>query len=172
MNPPTLTTDRLILRPFEEADYPHAVAMWGDADVVRYIGGVTRSPQDVWFACVRGRGMWDIKGFGNWSVIDRETGAYLGESGFADFMRGIQPDLSQWPEAGWAFARASWGRGIGSEAVSLMHSWLDENHPGKSVCIIDEDNVGSRRVAEKAGYMLWTMSKLRDHPVTVYHRGA
>lgn len=172
MIPPTLTTDRLILRPFEEADFPHAAAMWGDADVVRYIGSVTRSPQDVWFACVRGRGMWDIKGFGNWSVIDRETGTYLGEAGFADFMRGIQPDLSQWPEAGWAFARASWGRGIGSEAVKLMHTWLDETHPGKSVCIIDEDNVASRRVAEKAGYMLWTMSKLRDHPVTVYHRGA
>jgi RimJ/RimL family protein N-acetyltransferase len=160
-----LTTDRLILRPFEEADYPHAVAMWGDAEVVRYIGGVTRSPQDVWFACVRGRGMWDIKGYGNWSVIDRE-------SGFADFKRGIKPDLSQWPEAGWAFARASWGRGIGSDAVSLMHTWLDEAHPGKSVCIIDEDNIGSRRVAEKAGYMLWTMSTLRDHPVTVYHRNA
>ena len=170
MNPPTLTTDRLILRPFEEADYPHAAAMWGDADVVRYIGGVTRSPQDVWFASVRGRGMWDVKGFGYWTVLDRQTGTWLGEAGFSDFRRGMSPDLSEWPEAGWAFGRASWGRGIGSEVVKRMHAWLDETHSGKSVCIIDEDNVASRRVAEKAGYMLWTMSSLGDHPVTVYHR--
>jgi len=115
--------------------------MWGDADVVRYIGGVTRSPQDVWFASVRGRGMWDVKGFGYWTVLDRETGTWLGEAGFSDFRRGMSPDLSEWPEAGWAFGRASWGRGIGSEVVKRMHAWLDETHPGKSVCIIDEDNV-------------------------------
>ncbi len=171
MNPPTLTTDRLLLRPFEEADFPHAAAMWGDADVVRYIGGKTRSPQEVWFASVRGRGMWDVKGYGGWSVIDRETGTYLGEVGFSDFKRGIEPDLSQWPEAGWTFGRASWGRGIGSEAVKLIHAWLDETQPGQSVCVIDEDNIASRRVAEKAGYGFWTLSTLRDHPVTVFRRG-
>ena len=172
MNPPTLTTDRLILRPFEEADYPHAAAMWADEDVVRFIGGRTRSAQDVWFACVRGRGMWDVKGFGNWSVIDRETGTYLGEAGFSDFCRGIEPDLSQWPEAGWAFARASWGRGVGSEAVRLIHRWLDETWPGQSVCIIDEDHAASRRIAEKTGYQVWQMAFLGDHPVTVFRRGA
>jgi RimJ/RimL family protein N-acetyltransferase len=114
--------------------------------------------------------MWDVKGFGYWTVLDRETGTWLGEAGFSDFRRGMSPDLSQWPEAGWAFGRASWGRGIGSEVVKRMHAWLDETHHGKSVCIIDEGNKASRRVAEKAGYMLWTMSSLRDHPVTVYHR--
>ncbi|MBD3770380.1 MAG: GNAT family N-acetyltransferase [Rhodobacterales bacterium] len=171
MTPPTLTTDRLILRPFEEGDFPHAAAMWGDVDVVRYIGGVIRSPQDVWFASVRGRGMWDIKGFGYWTVVDRDTGAFLGEAGFSDFKRGIDPDLSQWPEAGWAFGRASWGRGIGSEVVRAMHAWLDQNMAGPSVCIIDDANSASRKVAEKAGYQFWTLSSLRGHPVNVYQRG-
>lgn len=171
MNPPTLSTDRLVLRPFEDADFPHAAAMWGDEDVVRFIGGKTRTRQDVWFASVRGRGMWDVKGYGNWTVIDRETGTFLGEVGFADFMRGIDPDLSQWPEAGWAFSRASWGRGIGSEAVGLAHDWLDRNRPGPSVCIIDEDHKASRRVAEKCGYEYWQMALLGDHPVMVFRRG-
>lgn len=170
MNPPTLTTSRLILRPMQKGDFPHAVAMWGDEDVVRFIGGVIRSPQDVWFASVRGRGMWDILGFGYWTVIDRETGDFLGEAGFADFKRGMTPDLSQWPEAGWAFGRASWGRGIASEAIAAIHGWLDENRPGDSVCVIDEGNRASRRVAEKCGYEFWQIAYLRDKPVNVFRR--
>ena len=170
MNPPTLTTDRLLLRPFREEDFPHAAAMWGDEDVVRFIGGVTRSPQDVWFASVRGRGMWDVKGFGYWTVVDRETGTFLGEAGFADFRRGMTPDLSQWPEAGWAFGRASWGRGIASEVIAAMHTWLDTNHPGQSVCIIDDENGASRRVAEKSGYEFWSVSEIRGKPVNTYRR--
>ena len=170
MNPPILTTDRLILRPMVEGDFSHAAAMWGDEDVVRFIGGMTRGPQDVWFASVRGRGMWDIKGFGYWTVVDRETGQFLGEAGFADFKRGMDPDLSQWPEAGWAFGRASWGRGIASEVVGAMHVWLDENLPGQSVCIIDDGNRASRRVAEKSGYEFWRASELRGKPVNVYRR--
>lgn len=170
MNPPTLTTDRLILRPLEEGDFPHAAAMWGDEDVVRFIGGVARSPQEVWFASLRGRAMWDVKGFGYWSVVDRETGTFLGEAGFADFKRGMEPDLSQWPEAGWAFGRASWGRGIASETLAAMHAWLDANRPGQSVCIIDEGNHASRRVAEKSGYEFWQVSTIRDHPVNAYRR--
>jgi len=165
-------TDRLILRPFEEGDFPHAAAMWGDEDVVRFIGGVIRSPQDVWFASVRGRGMWEVKGFGYWTVIDRKTGIFLGEAGFADFKRGIDPDLSQWPEAGWAFGRASWGRGIASEAVGAMHTWLDDAMPGQSVCIIDNDNRASGRVAEKSGYDFWTHADMRSKPVNVYRRSA
>ncbi len=111
------------------------------------------------------------KGFGYWTVVDRETGAFLGEAGFSDFKRGIDPDLSQWPEAGWAFGRASWGRGIGSEVVRAMHAWLDQNMAGPSVCIIDDANSASRKVAEKAGYQFWTLSSLRGHPVNVYQRG-
>ncbi|MCA8902005.1 MAG: GNAT family N-acetyltransferase [Hyphomonas sp.] len=172
MTPPVLTTDRLVLRAFEEADHPHAAAMWSDEEVVRFIGARTRSEQDVWFAGVRGRGMWDIKGFGNWTVTERDTGAYLGEAGFADFRRGLTPDLSPWPEAGWAFARAAWGRGIASEAIAAIHDWLDRTQPGQSVCIIDTGNAASRRVAEKCGYQHWCLSEINGDPVNVYRRRA
>lgn len=170
MTPPTIETDRLILRPAEESDFPHAAATWGDEEVVRFIGRQVRSPQDVWFAMARGRGMWDLKGFGNWSVIDRETGVWLGEAGFADFQRGLTPDLSPWPEAGWAFAKAAWGRGIASEAVQAAHDWLDRERPGQSVCIIDVENAASRKVAEKCGYEYWCPSKVGADAINVFRR--
>ncbi len=172
MTPPTLVTERLTLRPMQEADFPHAAAMWGDADVTRFIGGAIRPPQDVWFAMLRGRAMWDIKGFGFWVVTDTATGAFLGEAGFADFKRGMDPDLSQWPEAGWAFGKPAWGKGIASEVIAATHAWLDSVRPGDSVCIIDDENAASRRVAEKSGYGFWQTSELRGKPINVYRRSA
>ncbi len=171
-NPPTLLTDRLILRPHEAGDFTAAAAMWGDPDVVRFIGGATRSPQEVWFAILRGRGLWPIKGFGYWAIIERRTGEFLGEGGFADFRREITPDLSDFPEAGWAFAKSSWGRGIASEAVGAMHAWLDAERPGDSVCIIDAGNLASQAIAAKTGYGFWCEATLKGIPINLYKRAA
>lgn len=170
MTPPILETDRLTLRPAEVKDFRPAAESWGDPDVVRYIGGKARTPQEVWFAMLRGRAMWDLKGFGYWTVVERATGAWLGEVGFADFKRGLDPDLSQWPEAGWVIGKAAWGRGIASEAVLAAHAWLDQAAPGTSVCIIDTDNAASRRVAEKCGYAYWCAADMNGSPVNVFRR--
>ena len=170
MIPPTLTTDRLIIRAARPEDAEPVAAMWGDPEVVQFIGGQTRTPQDAWFAMARSRGMWPLLGFGFWIVEDRGTGDFLGEAGFADFKRGLDPDISHWPEAGWAFAKAAWGRGVASETVLTIHEWLDAERPGQSVCIIDSDNAPSRRVAEKSGYAFWVESNYGGKPVNVYRR--
>jgi RimJ/RimL family protein N-acetyltransferase len=78
--------------------------------------------------------------------------------------------LSEWPEAGWVFAEVAWGKGYASEAVGAMHDWLDENRPGQSVCIIDPDNAGSQRVADKCGYEFWQQAEYKDAIVNVYRR--
>tara|TARA_R110000787_G_scaffold84205_3_gene180665 strand:- start:4107 stop:4643 length:537 start_codon:yes stop_codon:yes gene_type:complete len=167
---PTLITERLILRPQQASDYEPCVEMWNDPEVVRHIGGATRPAQDVWFALARSRGMWPLIGYGYWIVVEKASGQFLGEAGFADFKRGMNPDLSEWPEAGWAFNQLSWGKGYASEAVATMHAWLDENRPGPSSCIIDSDNLASRRVAEKSGYEFWCEALYRDKPVNVFRR--
>jgi RimJ/RimL family protein N-acetyltransferase len=169
-NPPILETPRLILRAAEKSDYDAAFAMWSDPDVVRYIGGNTRSSVEVWSAIARGRGCWPLLGYGFWIVTDKNNGAFLGEAGFADFKRGMDPDLSAFPEAGWAFTAASWGKGIGREAVGAMHNWMDQAAPQDTVCIIDASNVASQKIARSLGYDVWCESTLRDAPITVYRR--
>jgi RimJ/RimL family protein N-acetyltransferase len=168
--PPTLVTDRLILRPQQASDYEACVAMWNDEAVVRHIGGATRPAQDVWFNLARSRGMWPLIGYGYWIAVEKGSQRFVGEVGFSDFKRGMNPDLSAWPEAGWAFNRDSWGKGYASEAVGAIHDWLDENCPGPSNCIIDAGNIASRRVAEKSGYDFWCEALYRDNPVNVYRR--
>lgn len=150
--PPTLVTDRLVLSGHAADDLDDAVALWSDAEVTKYIG-FTRNRQDTWFTMARYRGFWALLGYGYWVVRHRQSGAFVGEVGFADFMRGLEPDISGQPEAGWAFASSAWGQGIGSEAVGAIHHWLDDEGPGgPSVCVIDPANEASVRIAARNGY--------------------
>lgn len=168
-SPPRLETDRLILRGFQAQDFEPVSAMWADEDVVRFIG-FSRSPQDAWFASIRVRGMWPVLGYGYWVVTDKETGAFLGETGFADFKRGMTPDLSAHPEAGWAFSKTAWGKGIATEAVTATHKWLDATLPGISHCVMDPEHKTSRRVAEKLGYTFLTQSRYGDKMLEMLQR--
>jgi len=150
--PPTLVTRRLVLRAHEPADLDDVAAMWADERVTRFIG-FTRTRQDSWFTMARYRGFWDLLGYGYWIARHRGSDAFIGELGFADFMRGLTPDLSGQPEAGWAFAAEAWGQGYATEATAAIHRWLDADGPGgPSVCVIDPSNRASLRVAERLGY--------------------
>ncbi len=150
--PPTLVTERLVLRAHEPGDLDDVAAMWADTRVTQFIG-FTRTRQDAWFTMARYRGFWDLLGYGYWVARHRRSDVFFGELGFADFMRGLTPDLSGQPEAGWAFAAEAWGQGYASEATAAIHRWLDEDGPGgPSVCVIDPDNLASVRVAARLGY--------------------
>ena len=145
-------------------------AMWADEEVVRHIGGQTRSAQDAWFAHLRNRGLWEILGYGYWIVRERKTETFVGEVGFADFMRGIEPDISGRPEAGWVLTKSAWGKGYAREAVKAAHDWLDEALPGRSTCIIDLDNHASIRVAEGVGYHEIGPTDYRGEPILLFER--
>ena len=113
-------TDRLILRPHRREDFPDVAALWADPLVVRYISGVPSSPEASWARLLRNMGHWQAMGYGYWAVIDRESDGFLGEVGFSDFRRDIEPRLDGLPEAGWVLAPHAHGRGIASEAVTAM----------------------------------------------------
>jgi RimJ/RimL family protein N-acetyltransferase len=105
---PTLNTQRLILRPPSQGDFPEFAAMMNDAEHVRFIGGQqTRSA--AWRMWATLAGSWSLLGFGMFSVIERETGHWLGRVG------PWMPD--GWPgtEVGWGLVRASIGKGYAAE---------------------------------------------------------
>lgn len=168
---PLLFTERLMLRGAVAGDFEDSAAMWGDPEVVRHIGGQTRDRQDAWFTLCRMRGMWDICGYGNWTVRERESGDFVGEIGLADFMRGMEPDLSGEPEAGWAYAARAHGKGYATEALKAVLGWADQHLDAAHVsCIIDPGNGASRRVAEKCGFVQIGASTYRGADVNVFRR--
>jgi RimJ/RimL family protein N-acetyltransferase len=149
---PTLTTRQLVLHPITMAHWEPYAAMWADPRVTTFIGGEPRPRQLAWTKFGQAAAMFPLFGYGNWAVIDRDNGAFLGVCGFAQYERGYA-ELEGVPECGWAFAADSWGRGVASEAVAAVTGWADEQGIPETRCIIDHANAASVRVAERNGYV-------------------
>jgi len=150
---PVLETERLILRGHRLEDFVVSSAMWADPAVTRYIGGKPLTEEESWTKFIRYPGHWALMGFGYWAVEEKETGKFVGEIGFADFKREIEPSLKGVPEIGWVLVSEAQGKGYATEAVRAAVAWGDQ-HFGKvrTACIIHPENVASIRVAGKCGY--------------------
>jgi len=144
---PTLTTDRLLLRPFEERDLDAYAAMMADPEVVRYFlaGALTR--EAAWRQMAVFLGHERLRGWSNNAVVETATGRVVGRCGL------WQPE--GWPglEVGWALARAFWSRGYASEAASAWRDWaFAELGARELISIIRPDNGRSIRVADRIGF--------------------
>ena len=148
---PVLDSARLRLRGHRAGDLNAAAAMWADPAVTRFTGGRAFSREETWARLLRYAGHWAWFGYGFWAVEDRDDGTYLGELGFADFRRAIEPPIDV-PEIGWSFAAAAHGRGLASEGVRAALAWGDAHGFATTACIIDPENAASVRVARRCGF--------------------
>ena len=107
---PVLFTERLVLRLPESGDLDAWAEFSADPNTMRYLGG-TQSRAESWRGLCAMRGAWDIRGFGMFSVTERETGRWVGRIG------PWEPE--GWPgrEIGWGVAREFAGRGYAYEAA-------------------------------------------------------
>jgi RimJ/RimL family protein N-acetyltransferase len=168
---PSIDTQRLTLRRHRLEDFDECAAMWGDPEVTRYIGGRPFSQEDVWSKLLRYAGLWSLMGFGFWVIRERTSGRFIGEVGFADFKRDIQPSLEGAPEIGWALAPWAWGKGFATEAVRASVEWgITHLVSKRTVCLIGPENLASIRVAEKCGYKEFKRTTYRGQPIIVFER--
>ena len=171
MNAPILETTRLRLRGHRLEDFQQCAALWADPLVTRYIGGRPLSREDSWTRLLRYVGHWSLLGFGYWVAEEKATGAFVGEVGFADYKRELQPRLDDIPEAGWVFASAAHGKGYATEAVQMIVAWAEGNlTSSRTACLIHPDNAPSLRVAEKCGYRENLRTSYKDEPTILLIR--
>ncbi len=168
---PLLMTPRLVLRGHRLEDFRACASMWADPVVTRHIGGKPFSPEESWSRLLRYAGHWCCMGFGYWAIEEKSTGSFVGETGFAEFRREIQPSVEGLPEVGWAFATRVHGRGYATEAVRAVVEWGDTHLQSKrSVCLIDPENLASLRVAEKCGYAEYHRTDYKGHSIVLCAR--
>jgi RimJ/RimL family protein N-acetyltransferase len=170
-DPPRLETPRLLLRSHRREDFGDSFAMWSNPEVTRYIGGRPSTEEEAWARLLRYVGLWPVLGYGYWVVVERASGRFVGEVGFADFRRQMTPSFEGAPEAGWALAPWAHGRGYATEALVAAVAWLDA-HLGnvRTVCMIHPDNAASIRVAQKVRYREWTRGDFRGLPSLLFER--
>ena len=171
MTVPVLHTERLVLRRHELADFEASFAMWSNAEVTRHIGGRPFTKQECWTRLLPYVGHWELLGYGFWAVTDRATDRFLGEAGFAEFKRELDPPLGA-PEIGWALVPEAQGRGLATEAVAAAVAWGEANLTAakRSVCMIDHGNLASVRVAEKCGYRAYAEVVHAGTPTRLFER--
>jgi RimJ/RimL family protein N-acetyltransferase len=168
---PTIETERLRLRGHDLNDFIHCAAMWGDSTVTRHIGGKPYTEEESWARFLRYFGHWWLLGFGYWVAEDKATGNFVGEVGFADYKRSLEPSLKGMPEIGWVLASQAHGRGFATEAVRAVVAWGDGHFPfPQTACIIAPENLASIRVAVKCGYHESQPATYKGHPTKLFIR--
>jgi RimJ/RimL family protein N-acetyltransferase len=159
MTIPSIETDRLILRAHRAEDFPLCAKMWADPAVTRFTIGTPSPAPQTWRRLLAYLGHWSLLGYGYWAVEEKASSQYVGELGFADYKRDIQPSIHGIPELGWALSPHVHGRGYATEALRAAVQWGDANlASARTVCLILPENAASLRVAAKLGYREYARS--------------
>ena len=166
INIPIFETERLRLRGHRAVDFPAVAAMWSDPIVNRYTTGKPLSGDEAWGKALRDAGLWPVFGYGYWVIEEKATGEFMGETGFAEFHRDIQPPLTGMPEIGWILHSRFHGKGYATEAVRAAVQWGDEHLAAQQMCcIIQLENAASIRLAEKVGFRESHRTTYKAHEV-------
>ena len=145
--------------------------MWADEDVVRYIGGQKLGREDTWRRSLAACGQWPFVGFGYWIVETKSDGKVVGQTGFADFKRDMQPSIEGEPELGYVFAPGVHGQGIAGEACAAALNWADANLDAPSYpAIISVENEASIRLAERLGFEREPDATYRGETIALFRR--
>ncbi|MDX2642567.1 GNAT family N-acetyltransferase [Streptomyces sp. NPDC001902] len=108
-----LSTERLILRRWQDRDLAPWAAMNADPEVREHLGEpLTREQSDA--SVARFLAEFDERGYGWWAVEIRATGGFAGFAGLDRVDDGL-PFTGV--EIGWRLARAAWGKGYATEAA-------------------------------------------------------
>ncbi len=159
---PEVETERLLLRGFVPNDLDAYASMCADPEVTRYLGGpVDRGA--AWRSMALYLGHWQLRGYGQWALVERSTGEFVGRAGLWEPLG--------WPglEVGWALARPHWGRGLATEAAraALAHAFtaVGVDHV---ISLIDPRNAPSIGVAERLGEHYRRTIEVHGHAAHVY----
>jgi RimJ/RimL family protein N-acetyltransferase len=154
-----LESERLLLRRPELGDRDGYAELWGDPEVVRFLGGTTLPPEEVPQGIERMLGQWERHDVGLFSVLRKEDGVLVGRVGY------LLWDPERWVNAmheeldgeleleiGWTMLRRFWNQGYATEAALVCRdNAFDALGRDRVISLIAPENVASIRVAEKIG---------------------
>ena len=148
---PTLTTPRLVLRPFVPTDIDELAALHAEESFWWYPLRRAMSKDETGQFLQRVRARYDSDGFGIEAAIDRESGIMIGWAGLAvpHFLPSILPAV----EVGWRLAGPWHGRGLATEAGAAAVAFgFTTGGLDRIVSIYEPENVDSGRVMERLGF--------------------
>ncbi|MCB1605527.1 MAG: GNAT family N-acetyltransferase [Xanthomonadales bacterium] len=146
----SLSTERLLLRPFELSDAPAFHALVSDPRVLRYTGESAVGDIEGAREVLRTRPLADYRahGFGRMACIERESGRLIGFSGLK-----YLADLEA-VDIGYRFVPEAWGRGYATESARpLVRQGFEVLGLERIIGLVMAQNLASARVLVKLGLL-------------------
>jgi RimJ/RimL family protein N-acetyltransferase len=148
---PTLTTPRLVLRPFVLADLNELAPLHAEESFWWYPLRAGMSKDETAGFLERVTGRYESDGFGIEALLDRESGAMIGWAGLA--VPHFLPEILPAVEVGWRLAPAWRGRGLATEAgAAAVEFGFTTGGLDRIVSIYEPENVASGRVMAHLGF--------------------
>lgn len=145
-----LETDRLIMRPWEEADAEDLYRYAKDPDVGPIAGWPPHTSVENSREIIR-----DVfSAPETYAVVLKETGKPIGSIGLLFGENGTEPLLENEAELGYWVGKPYWGRGLIPEAArELIRYGFEDLELQCLWCVCDDSNDKSKRVMEKCGFV-------------------
>lgn len=165
-----LETKRLILRHQVLDDLDSLWALYCNPNITKYIPDAPRSREEA-----QGELEWHMNGhprhpeLGLWATILKENGKFIGRCGLLPW----EIDGILEVEVAYTIAEEYWGQGLGSEAAqAILQYGFEKLNLTRLICLIEPENIGSQKVADKMGMSLEKKIELPlngvNEPVWIY----
>ncbi len=158
---PQLSTKRLLLRSWRDADLPAFAELNADPRVMEFFPALlTRAESDARVEKIREH--FDRHGFGLWAVEVVGVAEFIGFVGLA--VPAFEAQFTPCVEIGWRLAFAHWGRGYATEAAGAALDFVFQQLAlDEVVSFTVPANVRSRKVMGRLG-MTHSRDEDFDHP--------
>jgi len=137
-------TQRTVLRMFTPDDLDALAAIFGNANVMKYLGldckPIARQETEV--AILSMIKHWKERDFGRWAVINKEDNRLIGCAGFRSF--------EDFAELFYVLDEPYWGKGLATEiAGECLRFGFEERGFDRIIAFIRPGNAASRKVLDK-----------------------
>ena len=163
-----LETNKLIFRHLELDDLDDHYALYTDPDMVKFIPDAPGNYDEA-----REMLEWHMHGhpkhpaLGLWATIYKQTNTFIGRCGLLPWNIDGQDEV----EVAYMISKPYWGQGLGTEAArAILDYGFDNLQLPRLVCVIDEENTASKRVAEKIGMTFEKKGSDEIGPFLLYSR--
>lgn len=168
-----LTTERLLVRPWEDEDAAAALAIFGDERVSRWLAPATEPVADraamrellrTWRQEEADSGA-DLEQYlGRWALVRRDGDVVVG----ALVLRTMPPHQEDL-EIAWQLAPQHWGKGYASEGVRALAQWAFEQSASELFAVMRPGNERAAWIARRMN-MEWVgeTEKYYDLTLQVY----
>ena len=157
---PTLTTDRLVLRPLAMDDLVDLAALHAEESFWRYPYGRGWSRSETMAFLERTIERYEDPGIAVSAVMVADTGELAGWAGLA--VPTFLPEILPAVEVGWRLGERFWGRGFATEAGrAWVRHGFEELGLDAIVSIFEPENTASGAVMHRLGF---TLERETTHP--------